>query len=628
VCAQTYSSSAPVATLRGRGFLIFIFFGVWIISGLYMYANLYRGWIPHDEGTYAQAAERVLDGELPHRDFEDHYTGGLSFLHALGFRLFGTTLGTMRIILFIFFLLWVPAVFFIASRFASPPVSAAITLLAVAWSVPNYAAAVPSWYNLYLLTFGILALFQYLESQRSGWIVLAGLFAGLSVLVKITGLYFIAAVLLFFIYLEQSREPSANLSLNPSPKRGRLYTIFISISLFLFAGFLLSLIRKTSGPTYVVHFFLPGAMVAVYLLSREFQQAHPPDSQRFLALSKTVLPFLISLSLPIGIYAVPYLRSYSLHSLIRGVFVLPQLHFKYTSIAPPGFSALGPTLLLAAILAFAILQRGLSRWIYASALAVLAVWLLVQSASNENLYVFIWDSTAFLIPLLILSGIALLLRSNAPSSLFSKRFMLLLCVLALWTVVQIPFAAAIYFCFVAPVLILALLAFFSELKIPHQPALFVLLGFYLLFVVLRVTPTFIIEMGEHYRHDTQTVQLDLPRAGGLRISEGNALVYEQLVPLIQQHASGQYIYAAPDCPEVYFLSGYRNPTPTLFDFFDDPASHDASVLEAVDQHGVKVIAIFKTPAFSKPIDGLLLQKLEARYPNSASVGRFDVRWRE
>ena len=620
MCTQTYSSSVPAATLRRRALLVF--FGTWIISALYMYCNLDRGWIPHDEGTYAQSAERVLNGELPHRDFEDLYTGGLSFLNALGFRVFGTTLGTMRIILFLFFLLWVPAVFSIASRFSSPLLCAAITLLAVAWSVPNYAAAVPSWYNLYFLTFGILALFKYLDSQRSGWIVLAGLSAGLSVLVKITGLYFVAAVLLFFIYLEQS----CKLSPNVSPKNGRLYSIFISISLLLFVGLLLSLIRKTSGPTYVVHFFLPGAIVALDLLSREFQQAHPPDSQRFITLSKAVLPFLLGVSLPTSIYTLPYLRSNSLHSLIRGVFVLPQLHFKYTTIAPPGFSALWSTLLLAAIMAFAIFQRGQARWIYASALAILAAWLLVQSASNEILYRFIWSSTAFLIPVLIFSGILLLRSSVSP--LFSQRFMLLLCVLALWTIVQIPFAAPIYFCFVTPVLILALLAFFSELKMPHQPSLFVLLGFYLLFVVLRVTPTFIIEMGLRYRHDTQTLPLDLPRAGGLRIGAGDALLYEQLVPLIQQHATGQYIYAAPDCPEVYFLSGYRNPTPTIFDFFDDPASHAASVLEAVDRHGVKVIAILKTPAFSKPVDAVLLRKLEARYPYSASVGRFDVHWRD
>ena len=34
----------------------------------------------------------------------------------------------------------------------------ATTVLAVFWSVPNYPAAMPSWYNLYLATGGTLAL--------------------------------------------------------------------------------------------------------------------------------------------------------------------------------------------------------------------------------------------------------------------------------------------------------------------------------------------------------------------------------------------------------------------------------------------------------------------------------------
>ena len=53
---------------------------VWIISAVYVSGFIRPGWIPHDEGSLAQSAERVLAGELPHRDFDEIYTGGLSFL--------------------------------------------------------------------------------------------------------------------------------------------------------------------------------------------------------------------------------------------------------------------------------------------------------------------------------------------------------------------------------------------------------------------------------------------------------------------------------------------------------------------------------------------------------------------
>ena len=59
-----------------------------------------RGWIPHDEGMLGQSAERVLTGEVPHVDYEEPYTGGLSLMHALVFRLAGIDLIFPRWLLF------------------------------------------------------------------------------------------------------------------------------------------------------------------------------------------------------------------------------------------------------------------------------------------------------------------------------------------------------------------------------------------------------------------------------------------------------------------------------------------------------------------------------------------------
>src|SRR5579859_704546 len=98
---------------------------VMAISAGYMGTYLMRGWVPHDEGTLGGGAERVLNGELPNRDFDD-YTGGLTFLHALAFRVFGISSASMRIVLFIFFVPWVPAVFYVASRFCSAYAAGAV----------------------------------------------------------------------------------------------------------------------------------------------------------------------------------------------------------------------------------------------------------------------------------------------------------------------------------------------------------------------------------------------------------------------------------------------------------------------------------------------------------------------
>src|SRR4051812_9164667 len=78
-----------------------------LLSAAYAGFYLKRGWVPHDEGAFALSAERVLQGELPHRDFDEIYTGGLAFVNAGAMRAFGMTLVAMRYPLLITFLLWV-----------------------------------------------------------------------------------------------------------------------------------------------------------------------------------------------------------------------------------------------------------------------------------------------------------------------------------------------------------------------------------------------------------------------------------------------------------------------------------------------------------------------------------------
>ncbi len=183
-----------------------IFLIVWLISALWVWNGLDRGWVPHDEGALAQSAERVLYGEIPHRDFDEIYTGGLTYLNAAAFRVFGPHLFSLRLPLFFAFVLWVPVLFYTYSRLVPALGAGLATLLAVAWSLPNYSSPIPSWYNLFLATAGVAALYSYLESKRRHWLFCAGIAAGMSCLFKIVGLYFVAAT--FLLSRLSSRRPT------------------------------------------------------------------------------------------------------------------------------------------------------------------------------------------------------------------------------------------------------------------------------------------------------------------------------------------------------------------------------------------------------------------------------------
>jgi 4-amino-4-deoxy-L-arabinose transferase-like glycosyltransferase len=167
---------------------------------------------------------------MPHRDFDDPYTGGLAYIDALIFKLFGVNLFWLRLFLFVCCLTWVPAIYALAREFLSTWPAGAATLIAVAWSVPNYTAAMPSWFNLFFATFGILALAQYIRKPAIHWLFLAGLCGGFSFLIKSVALYYIAAALLFFVYREQSISRYENAPARRTP----LYLAFLALCLSLF----------------------------------------------------------------------------------------------------------------------------------------------------------------------------------------------------------------------------------------------------------------------------------------------------------------------------------------------------------------------------------------------------------
>src|SRR5262245_57746913 len=67
---------------------------------LYLVPFVPRGWVPHDEGMLGQIADWALHGDIPHLDYQDPYTGGLSWLYAALFKIVGVDLLYVRWLLF------------------------------------------------------------------------------------------------------------------------------------------------------------------------------------------------------------------------------------------------------------------------------------------------------------------------------------------------------------------------------------------------------------------------------------------------------------------------------------------------------------------------------------------------
>ncbi|MEO8260419.1 MAG: hypothetical protein ABI868_23945 [Acidobacteriota bacterium] len=600
----------------------------WLLSAAYVWHYLDRGWWPNNAGAFSMSALRVHDGELPHRDFDEIYTGGTSLLHAISFDVLGTSMTSPRRALFLVFLTWIPSFFFVASRFASPLVAGLFTLLAATWSLPIYADPIASWYNLFLATHGLAALLRYFDRGRRRWLFIAGACGGLSVLAKIVGGYFLIAAGLALAFHEAQAPAGAPAGPAADSKRSP-FTLLAAAGLAAFAVAAALGVARTVGLWGLPHLALPIFAVAAVAIVAEFGAPRAAFSARLATAWSLAWPFALGAAAAAAPFVVPYALSGAMGALVRGLFIDPQLRLDVTAHAapPPSWAAL-PVLLA---LAWPWRWPRVSAPVLGAILAVPALLLLVNGR-GASVYPAVVGAIRILLPCAAVAGSLGLLRGRgaAPEERGRSAVFAVLSVAAMCALVQLPVAETIYIYFAAPLGLLAVLAT-ADLRSAASRALVVsaaaaLLAFSVLWIDRSLhwgvdRPPFV--------PDDQLHRMEIDRAGGIRVSAADKAQYEELVKALRRLvARGEYIYATPDCAEVYFLAGFRNPTRTSYDFFDDRAGRVHRIQQALDEHDVKAVVLNDAPQYSGPPPRELVAWLEARYPRSREIGAFRLLWRD
>lgn len=465
-----------------------------VFSTLLLMARLNVGFNPADDSAQAHIAERVLHGERPHVNFPVAYTGGLEYLHAFALHLFGNRVLSLRLMLLVFFVAWVPAFWYIAYKLSSTATASLLTLLAVVWSVPVCPSPLGSWYGLYFATFGTAALFRYIETRRSRWVFLAGVLAGLSFLAKISGLYFLVAALLFLIFDEQNVQDEVQVRETYVPDVS--YSVLLTLVLVGFDIMLLLLLRSKANVTEAYHFAFPGIALSFLLIAREWGIPRFPVPVRLWQMGGRVLPLLVGALLPVVFFLEPYASSGTLGKWFMAVIVMPIIGWQpsfHSAINPIGALCCIPLLAILAINSQVRSETG--RLLAFAAISLLGALALDHSLRSPDFARWVWVSAATAIPLTIIIGVVLLLGGFSRGKQTSQ-LMLLMAVAGLCSLVQFPFSVPFYFCFVVPLGILAFMAVAN--MVSGNGRLILLLPvavFYLAFVTLQVLPTQIYSHG-------------------------------------------------------------------------------------------------------------------------------------
>ena len=576
---------------------------------------LLRSWYAHDEGALGQAAERVLLGFFNDTATTEIYTGLLTYWHALAFRLGGIASTTLRWPLLLSALGWVALLHRIALRALPAWAACAVVSVCVLWSVPNYPAPIPSWYNLFLATAGLYALLRWREDARARWLLLAGIAGGLSFLVKLSGLAFVIGAGFALVYGSLDRQGPTSRS------RGGFVVVATGIVLVLAV-----LWRPLAAAhvAFLLRLWLLLAVLAGGLLVLEWRAALPLRP-RVASLLRTFGPFLAGVALPVALWGLFLASMGALDETWRGVFITPFRRLDSASVPPPT-----PDKWLAAgVIALALLPASRRAAGYSAALlGALGVALLVESAGSYAAYRHLWMA-AWGLPLLLVSRAAWLMAHRAPDGAQDPRTesgLLLACIAIAILLVEFPFASPIYTLYALPLSLLAFAMLMRSGARPVHPApLVALLALFAAFGATRLLPGTSARLGFFYAPAADTVTLAIPR-GGLRVSAGDASQYHALLGSIEELAPGRRLWAGPDAPEVYFLSGLRNHTRTMFDFLDDAETARLPLPQRIAHSGATLVVLKTAPSFSARPSAGDVDALRARYPFAREVGGFHLFW--
>jgi len=579
--------------------------------------------IAHDEGQYGQSAVRILAGELPHRDFHEMYSGGLSYWHALLFWLFGEQLIVLRRALVVLAMPAVLSAYAIALRFTASSVLAGI--VAVAGIIGSVGTLHTVWANLYLGFLSMIIawlLTRYADDVHPKWIMLIGVLCGVAIAIKITGLYTLAAVGLAITFC------GTDLPASPGWLE-RFYRGAVAAAAIA-AGPLLVAAHPTVDA--IAYFAVPTAAmgVALVMAGRRFDD-------RLMVRRHAILGASVAVTLLI--FMTPWIAGEAVGDLIEGLVIRPKMRLASTAYYPPPEAIYA--LLAVPLVTCCLLCRQsppLRRLAWACTGLVIALFGIGLTARQPSGFVAPAMMAALegwrWFPALGCPAMAWLLVRDSPQqggqpvAGFAVAAMT-----ACFALNQYPFASPVYFFFVWPFVALMVVALtyaaagdrsaedstVAGQSSPLLPAVAVV-GSFVVFCLIRFG-----WQGVFVETRVGPPMAECAPISGLLEDRTVAEQYERLAALLDATLRpGQTVLAGPDSPDVYFFTGRRNPTPVMYEMFAAPERHAATLRRLAESDEIGAVIFNMFPGFSEPWSEDVGRPLVQRMRQQTRIGKFIV----
>ena len=439
----------------------------------------FRGWYAHDEGALGQAAERILRGQVPHRDFDDPYTGGLAYLHAMVFRFGGIGTSALRNHLALVASVWFAGVFWLLTHWLRPVGAALVAALIAVWTLPLYPAAMPSWYILFLTCAAGGALVHW---HRRVYLAagIAGVLIGLAALAKINAAFALSGAVFALVAMRQSEDIK------------RRAGIEVIVATAVFGALVMRLVSSLLDARVFAHLALPAFAIVAGIAWREVKHGQSHGFGIDIELWRRIAVLMIAAAIPIGTYAFWLAQHGALVPFLASASAVMGRRAASAAMPPPTVGSIINALPFLAVLLASNAQLRIRPMVIAGAGIVLGIlaWFYPEVHAD------IWEGLRGMLPagamLYCWAWPGSLPTADSPARRALTVFAPIAAIMAL---TQYPFSATIYFVYVLPLLVLALSAAVA-LRPPTTQRSAALLAFLLvLFAVTEVISNVAIRAG-------------------------------------------------------------------------------------------------------------------------------------
>jgi 4-amino-4-deoxy-L-arabinose transferase-like glycosyltransferase len=358
-----------------------------------------------DEGIILQAAERVLRGQIPYRDFFLFYTPGSVYVQAALFKVFGDSLAVARTGIAFVGAACSAVTYCLARRVCSRKISLLAAAMTAAVSVTYRFVVVHNWYSTLFTCLGVYAVVRLLETGRKSWSFLAGSLIGLTILTEQSkGAALLGGVVLAYLILRKGPPKPA---LEPSG-----IWVFVGGLIWPWVPTLLYFASKHSIIVMFQHWFWP---LSHYTQANHVSYGHlswPDETRDFLYTG----PLQVRIWEYLGLSPLVIFPILPLVSLVWFAFFTKRMWNQKRSTPEMSYYVLLSAIFSCLLLAIFVVRTDITNFVYLAPLwYVVLAWVLQARNSYPLLQKLRPILQAYIYIAFGILGFALLLGANGAS---------------------------------------------------------------------------------------------------------------------------------------------------------------------------------------------------------------------